>query len=51
LDKHATITGRRGLQDAYTKNKINKLFLIGDAFKPRKMLDAIREGYDEAGRG
>ncbi|MBF7084314.1 FAD-dependent oxidoreductase [Desulfallas sp. Bu1-1] len=30
------------------KGQIDKLVLIGDARKPRKMLDAIREAYDEA---
>lgn len=30
------------------KGQIDKLVLIGDASKPRRMLDAIKEAYDEA---
>jgi len=42
--------GSRSNDELYTdlKDKIDKLSLIGDAFKPRKMQDAIREAYDEA---
>lgn len=42
--------GSRSNDELYAdlKDKIEKLSLIGDAFKPRKMQDAIREAYDEA---
>ncbi|MCL6477564.1 MAG: FAD-dependent oxidoreductase [Peptococcaceae bacterium] len=42
--------GSRSNNELYTEleDKIEKISLIGDAFKPRKMQDAVREAYDEA---
>ncbi|MEA2101651.1 MAG: FAD-dependent oxidoreductase [Thermodesulfobacteriota bacterium] len=38
-------TGKDNSLEADLKNKVKKVILIGDAKKPRKAMDAIREGF------